>query len=212
MNFNSGRINQKIRTRESLIEAANQLLKKGKADFSLEEVAREAKVSTATAYRYFTDPETLRLEAPLQFKTEKSEKIFENIPKKDWQQRLEQALKYHQKLCQENEVEFRLFLSSVLRESVKNPGGKSRGGRRVVLAEEALADLKGKISKDDFSRLKYVLSVFMGIESVIVLKDICGLKDEEVLPVWQWAGEILINSLLRKTEKKGKGKKKKAKK
>ncbi|HYN45985.1 MAG TPA: TetR family transcriptional regulator, partial [Allosphingosinicella sp.] len=47
-----GRPNQKSRTRKDLLRAAAQLMKVGRSP-TLEEVAQEAEVSRATAYRYF---------------------------------------------------------------------------------------------------------------------------------------------------------------
>ncbi|MFN3628321.1 MAG: TetR family transcriptional regulator, partial [Parvibaculum sp.] len=46
------RANQKRRTRKDLLQAAARLLKEGRNP-SLEEIAEEALVSRATAYRYF---------------------------------------------------------------------------------------------------------------------------------------------------------------
>ncbi|RYF89895.1 MAG: TetR/AcrR family transcriptional regulator, partial [Caulobacteraceae bacterium] len=51
---NIGRSNQRRRTRKDLLEAAARLMKRG-AKPSLEEIAEEAMVSRATAYRYFTN-------------------------------------------------------------------------------------------------------------------------------------------------------------
>lgn len=190
-----GRINQKVRTREALIEAANRLLTQGNIQFSIEEVAKEARVSTATAYRYFSNAETLRTEAPLHYKTRNPEMLFENIDKDDWKERLEKILKYHEKLYLENEIEFRLFLSSVLRESVKDSGHNLRGGRRIPLIEEALEPLKEKMGEEDFKMLTYTLSIFFGIESVIVLKDVCQLDNDDILKVWDWAIKHIIDNI-----------------
>ena len=52
-----GRPNQRSRTRKDLLDAASRLLKQGRRP-TLEEVAEEARVSRATAYRYFPSVET----------------------------------------------------------------------------------------------------------------------------------------------------------
>ena len=57
----TGRPNQKSRTRKDLLQAAGRLLKQGRKP-TLDEVAAEALVSRATAYRYFPTPESLVLE------------------------------------------------------------------------------------------------------------------------------------------------------
>ena len=58
------RPNQKARTRKDLLQAAARLLGKGRKP-SLEEVAAEALVSRATAYRYFPDLNALLVEAAI---------------------------------------------------------------------------------------------------------------------------------------------------
>ena len=60
----NARANQKRRTRKDLLQAAARLLKEGRNP-SLEEIAEEALVSRATAYRYFPNVEALLIEAPL---------------------------------------------------------------------------------------------------------------------------------------------------
>ncbi len=58
----NGRPNQKTRTRKDLLQAAARLMKQGRTP-TLEEVAEEALVSRATAYRYFPSVEALMVEA-----------------------------------------------------------------------------------------------------------------------------------------------------
>src|SRR5262245_59503744 len=55
------RANQKQRTRAAIVEAAGRLLRRGGTP-TVAEAAEEAKVSRATAYRYFPTPEDLLLE------------------------------------------------------------------------------------------------------------------------------------------------------
>ena len=57
----NGRPNQKTRTRKDLLQAAARLMKQGGPP-TLEEVAEEALVSRATAYRYFPS-----VEAPVSY-------------------------------------------------------------------------------------------------------------------------------------------------
>src|SRR5918997_6284094 len=54
----TGRQNQKQRTREAIVESAIRLARAGRSP-SIAEVAKDAKVSTATAYRYFPNAESL---------------------------------------------------------------------------------------------------------------------------------------------------------
>src|SRR6266540_229583 len=59
------RVNQKRRTRAALVQAARELLEKGRTP-TVADVADEALVSRATAYRYFPSQEHLLLELVLE--------------------------------------------------------------------------------------------------------------------------------------------------
>ena len=59
-----GRVNQKLRTRDTLVNVAAEFIRRGK-DFSVADVADRARVSRPTAYRYFSTPELLRAQATL---------------------------------------------------------------------------------------------------------------------------------------------------
>ena len=64
MHLDLGRTSQKARTRRDLLAAARRVLDRGQT-FSVNAVADEAAISRATAYRYFSDPDALMLEAVL---------------------------------------------------------------------------------------------------------------------------------------------------
>jgi hypothetical protein len=60
--------------------------------------------------------------------------------------------------------------------------------------ERAVAPLQGRLVEDELDRLTYALAVVMGIESTLVLRDICGLDAEEILAVQRWAARALVRS------------------
>lgn len=70
-----GRRNQKTRTRKDLLQAAARLLKEGRTP-TLDEVAEEALVSRATAYRYFPSIESLMVEASVDVAIPGGEDLF----------------------------------------------------------------------------------------------------------------------------------------
>jgi AcrR family transcriptional regulator len=186
-----GRIVQKLKTREVLLTEANRLLKQGKA-IKVEEVAKNAGISKATAYRYFSDAESLKREASLQLKSLSSDDLFKGVREDDLKGRLRKLIDYHYRLFTKNETEFRLFLSSVIGESVSNKKNYTRGGRRIALIEEALKPLRGSIRKSVFDKLVASLSLILGIESVTILKDLCGLDNAGVLEQWKWMTQRLV--------------------
>ncbi|MFK7936400.1 MAG: TetR/AcrR family transcriptional regulator [Saprospiraceae bacterium] len=184
--LHSGRIAQKMKTREQLLAAANKMLIEG-ADLHIEQVAKRAEVSKATAYRYFSSKEILQKEALLHTKSESKEDLFADLPIDNLEQRVSRLLEYHFDILTNNEAEFRLYLSAALQESVQNKVNYSRAGRRVILIEEALQPLKKTLSKVEFNKTVSAVSMILGIESITILKDLCHLKKEEVFEMWRWS-------------------------
>jgi AcrR family transcriptional regulator len=191
LSLETGRIEQKLKTREKLVAVANELLLKGE-ELSIEQVARKAGISKATAYRYFTGTAALKREASLQLKAQTSDDLFAGVSETDIQARLGLLIDYHFRLFTENETEFRLFLSSVIADSVSNKSGYSRGGRRIALIQEALRPLKASVDTGTFQQIVCALSVFFGIESVTILKDLCHLNNEALLQHWRWAVHRIV--------------------
>lgn len=189
--LDSGRIQQKMKTREKLLVAANSILIEGK-EVSVEQAAKRASVSKATAYRYFSSKEVLQKEAALHTKSEVKEHLFSELAASDLNGRIEKLIDYHYNILTNNEVEFRLFLSAVMKESVQNQANYSRAGRRVLLIEEALKPLKKTSNKDKFDKMVSAISLILGIESITILKDLCHLGNEEILAHWKW----MINKLI----------------
>ncbi|MCG8329639.1 MAG: TetR/AcrR family transcriptional regulator [Chitinophagales bacterium] len=193
-NIDSGRIAQKMKTREKLLSAANALMINGK-EISVEQVAIEAGVSKATAYRYFSSKEILQKEASLHSISENKEDLFSTFDEADVEGRLERLIQYHHDLLTKNEIEFRLFLSAVMQDSVQNNANYSRAGRRILLIEEALISLKKKTSKERFSKVVSSISVILGIESISVLKDLCGMNNDNILETWKWMIDKIISEV-----------------
>lgn len=193
-NIDSGRIAQKMKTREKLLFAANALMINGK-EISVEQVAIEAGVSKATAYRYFSSKEILQKEASLHSISENKEDLFSTFDEDDIEGRLEILIQYHHDLLTKNEIEFRLFLSAVMQDSVQNNANYSRAGRRILLIEEALISLKKKTSKERFSKVVSSISVILGIESISVLKDLCGMNNDNILETWKWMIDKIISEV-----------------
>jgi AcrR family transcriptional regulator len=191
--LNKGRIAQKLKTREALVGKANELLKKGSL-VSIEHIARQAGISKATAYRYFTSLDALKREASLQLKAEKPEILFADIRAGDLPGRLKRLIDYHYHLFLENEDEFRLFLGSVITESVSDRTVNQRGGRRIAMIREALEPLKGKCKKTEIDHMINALSLVFGIESIIILKDLNGLSNKAILQSWRWTVKRITNS------------------
>lgn len=62
--------------------------------------------------------------------------------------------------------------------------------------EKALAPARGRLEEPDFRRLVAALSLCMGIEALVVLRDVCALEPSESEEVLRWAARTLLSSSL----------------
>jgi AcrR family transcriptional regulator len=198
-----GRINQKRRTRAAILVAAVELLEQGKRP-TVAEVADAALVSRATAYRYFPTREYLLFEAALEStRSDIDRELDENRLPEDPEARLEMLIDALQGKIIDKEAAFRTMLRLSLEQypeeeqyGGQSPPSRLRGGGRVRWIEKALAPVQGRLEEPDFRRLVAALSLCMGIEALVVLRDVCALESSEVEEVLLWAARTLLRSSL----------------
>ena len=85
--FKSGRINQKLETRNKILNSAQYFLNRG-LEFTLEDIAKECGISRATVYRYYSNIEILVNKAALNIQAENPDKIVENIKEDSLEDRI----------------------------------------------------------------------------------------------------------------------------
>jgi len=200
----AGRVNQKRRTRAAIVAAAIELVEQGQSP-TVAEVADAALVSRATAYRYFPTQEYLLFEAALEStRSDIDRELDENTLPEDPEARLEILIDALQKRIVDKEPAFRTMLRLSLEQSPQEEeqyGSESapsrlRGGGRVRWIEKALAPVEGRFDEPHFRRLVTALSLCMGVEALIVLRDVCTLEPEEAEEVSRWAARTLLRSSL----------------
>ena len=189
----SGRIGQKRKTRELLLATAKKMLVKGE-NISVEQVALVAGISKATAYRYFSNKDILLKEASLQRGLMDKDDLFGDIDVCNLNARIEKLIDYHFEVLTTNEDVFRLYLGAIMQNSVRDKKNYSRGGKRILLIAEALLPLKKEISKETFDKIVNAISLLMGIESISILKDICGLENGSIQEMWKWMIQKIITN------------------
>lgn len=197
----AGRPNQKSRTRKDLLDAASRLLKQGLRP-TLEEVAEEALVSRATAYRYFPNVEALLVEAPLDGATPNPDDLFADGPS-DAVERLERVDEALDDMIAANEQALRLMLAHSLQRGSNGEadnGFPARQNRRAALIESALEPTRDQFEPATAQRLANALALIVGTESMVVLKDVLQLDRTEAREVKRWA----IAALVEAAERSGK--------
>ena len=201
MNPNTaGRANQKARTRQAIVRAAGALLARGEKP-GLDEIAAEAGVSRATAYRYFPGLDALLSEAAVDLLIPSPEALFDSRAPADAEARLALVDETFDQACRERDVPLRLMLARLLERSVRPEQAEAplRQNRRMPLIERALAPLKGQMGDEAARRLVHALAMVVGTEGYIALTDVVGLDRDEARKVRRWAIEALLDAALRKT-------------
>jgi AcrR family transcriptional regulator len=193
----TGRPNQRTRTRKDLLDAASRLLKQGARRPTLEEVAEEALVSRATAYRYFPSVEALLVEAPLEGAAPSPDELFRDTASDDAVERLELVDGALDDMITANEQALRLMLAQSLE---RGSNGEARNGfparqnRRTALIEAALAPARDQFEPAAAQHLSSALALIIGTESMVVLKDVLQLGATEATEVKQWAIRALVDA------------------
>jgi AcrR family transcriptional regulator len=184
---------QRARTRKAIVRAAARLLERGERP-GLDEVAAEAEVSRATAYRYFPGLDALLSEAAVDALVPEPEDLFAASASDDVAERLALVDATFDRACREREVPLRLMLARSLERSVQAGGDAPlRQNRRVPMIEEALAPLEDRHDV----RLIPALAMVIGTEGLIALKDVVGLDEAQSRVVRRWAIEALLAAALR---------------
>jgi AcrR family transcriptional regulator len=190
------RPNQRRRTRNDLLEAASRLMKLGRTP-NLEEVAEEALVSRATAYRYFPSIEALLLEASIHLEMPSPETLFPPGSSEDPLARLERLDAVIDEMLAANEGPLRLMLANALQRVVRGEhDGEAppRQNRRGPLIEAALEPARGQFAPADLDRLSKILALIIGTESMVVFKDVLQIDDAEARDVRLWAIRALVEA------------------
>lgn len=194
-----GRPNQRRRTRKDLLQAASRLVKQGLKP-SLEEIAEEAMVSRATAYRYFPKLDELLLEASLDVAVPEADVVLKDAPKDDPVARLDRVDAAVHEMILANEAQLRTMLVHSLQQRI---GGNdddaplARQNRRTPLIEAALAPARRQFKPAAFKHLSHALALVIGTEAMVVFKDVLQLDDDEARTTKRWAIRALVEAARR---------------
>lgn len=192
----SGRSAQKLRTRQALLAAARALMARG-VPVTVTAAAAEAGISKASAYRYFTTPETLTMEAALDGAFASPAEVVGDAT--EVRDRVRRVHRYLADAARAQERGFRLYLAKSLEASAQAGPGSApqlRGGRRLAMYELALAPLRARMPAGDLAVLVHALSGATGLEAWLALKDVCRLEDAEASRITALTVEAILDRLL----------------
>jgi AcrR family transcriptional regulator len=193
------RDNQRRRTRKDLLQAAARLLRQGSRP-TLADVAEEALVSRATAYRYFPSIEALLVEAPIDGAVPDPDTLFGDDASSNVEDRIDRAEAALHEVVFANEPQLRAMLAHVVAPRAKDV--PVRQNRRQDIIEAALAPARKKLGAATYRRLCRALALVFGTESMIVFRDVLGLDSKAARQTKSWAVRALVRAALAERARK----------
>lgn len=173
----TGRVNQKSRTRAALVAATRELLAEGISP-TMEAAAERAAVSRTTAYRYFPSTRALLVAT---YPHIRQPSLLGADPPADPRARLAIVVDDHLTRIRTFEPEMRTVLRLSL-EAGAAPAGPAlpmNRGMRIGWIEDALAPLRDRLAPAQLRSLVLGIGATLGIEAFVWLTDIAGLPREE---------------------------------
>jgi AcrR family transcriptional regulator len=176
----TGRVNQKLRTRNAIIAAAIELSRTGR-EVTMPEVARAALVSEATAYRYFPDLASLLQEAIAGQLPTAEQALAPVAGKADPVARVAAVTEFLLRHVLGRQGVVRALIAA----TITKPGqARVRPGLRFGLIDSALAPLEetlGATRPGVLTQLKRDLAVVVSAEALFSLTDLDGLDPEDAI-------------------------------
>ncbi|WP_406504850.1 TetR/AcrR family transcriptional regulator [Streptomyces sp. NBC_00212] len=180
MPIDSGRSNQKRRTRAAIVEAASELIAAG-GEVSMPTIARAAMVSEPTAYRYFPDLPSLISEALAGTWPPPAEALAPVADSIDPAERVAFACEFLLRGVLRRQGAVRAMIAATI---TRPTAATARPGVRFGLIDHALAPLEdtlGSTAPEALAQLKRDLAVVVSAEALFTLTDLCGLAPDDAI-------------------------------
>lgn len=174
----NGLSSQMERTRSAIVAAARELADTG-AEITMPQVAAEARVSEATAYRYFPDLLSLLRTAVM---AEDLVAVLRSATRSDDPvERIGQAAEILGRAVLRRQGAVRVIVASTI---AKPSAARTRPAHRFGLIEHALApwaDRCGSAGQAEVEQLVRGLVLVISAESLFALIDLCGLTPDDAI-------------------------------
>ena len=189
----TGRKNQKLKTREKILQSTQALMEKG-GNFTLEDVAKKAEISRATIYRYYSRIDILAAEAVLDLSTKSTDEILDEVRHLELADAIFAIQDYYNNITIDHEAGFRKYMSVVLNAEHSK---RMRGARRKKTLKKLFKEKAKHLSTSERENLANVATVLMGIEAFVVTKDVCNLNNQQSKKALKWGLDHLLKSALK---------------
>jgi AcrR family transcriptional regulator len=192
----TGRANQKMRTRVAIIEACRDIMRSG-GPVTMPEVARSALVSEATAYRYFPDLTSLLNEALASMWPSPAEALRPVADSSDPVERVAYACEFLLRRVHAFQGGVRAAISATI---TRPELAAARPGIRFGLIDEALAPFGSTLDAAGCARLaqlKADLAAVISAEALFSLTDLAGLCVDDAIASLVRTATAVVESALR---------------
>ena len=173
----TGRINQKKRTRMAIVGACRELIRSG-ATVTMPDVARLALVSEATAYRYFPDLVSLVNEAFAGMWPSPAQALAPVADSGDPVERVAFACEFLLRGVLASQTAVRAMIAATI---TRPEHAAIRPGIRFGLIDEALAPLNDTLDPVRLTQLKQDLAAVVSAEAFFSLTDLARLTPEDAI-------------------------------
>jgi AcrR family transcriptional regulator len=191
----TGRVDQKLRTRDRLVSAAAEMLRESR-DFSVGDVADRAQVGRTTAYRYFPTLPQLMAHAALWKLALIENGEFEHIfDRKSAFDIVDSLVTASHRSTHDHEDEYRTMLRLSL-ERTESSSVPARGAFRRDALMRALHSVEKELGRERFERVVSALCMMVGIEALVVMQDICLLEPARAREVKRWAAKVILQAAM----------------
>ncbi len=176
----TGRVNQKKRTRMAIVDACREIIRSG-GSVTMPEVARLALVSEATAYRYFPDLVSLLNEALAGVWPSPADALAPVADSRDPVERIAFACEFLLRGVLAYQGGVRASISATI---VRPESARRRPRLRFGLIDRALAPLDDTLGATDpgrLTQLKQDLAAVVSAEAFFSLTDLAGLSPDDAI-------------------------------
>jgi AcrR family transcriptional regulator len=179
MNEQTGRVNQKLRTRTAIVEACRQVIRSG-GPVTMPAVARSALVSEPTAYRYFPDLISLLNAALAGMWPSPAEALGPVAASADPVERVAFAGEFFLRRVLSYQGAVRAMISATI---TRPELAAHRPGIRFGLIDQALDPIAGtlRLPAERLAQLKHDLAAIISAEALFSLTDLCRLSPDEAV-------------------------------
>ena len=174
-------------TRERILQGLIEVLARGAAELSVPAVAREAGVSVATVYRHFPSKQAL-LDG---LGDHVRERWLGELPTPRTPAELADLFaRVYPRIDARSEV-----VQAALASPLARRGRKASMKGRLARVDAALAPVKGRITSEDYARLRSVAALLTASETVHFLRELVGLPVSDAADVAAWTLLTLVRAL-----------------